>query len=131
MDEIERPEVEYAHTYASENADIYRAHDAGQDMMNKKWIKYHEQEMKKKDDFQLMEKKLADETERQLHELIAERDAEIARLKEENERLKKTVAAQNENISNSCACIDELRNENERLKKELEHRIKFDRIHND
>lgn len=31
--EIGKVEVEYAHTYASENADIYRAHDAGQEEM--------------------------------------------------------------------------------------------------
>ena len=31
--ECEGVEIERAHTYASENADVYRAHDAGQEQM--------------------------------------------------------------------------------------------------
>jgi len=36
--EIEKIKVEKSHTYASENADIYRAYDAGQEAMKKRII---------------------------------------------------------------------------------------------
>lgn len=36
---VKKVPVEYAHTYGSENADTYRAHDAGQEQMKERIIK--------------------------------------------------------------------------------------------
>jgi len=36
---VESVEIEKAHTYASENADIYRAHDAGQEQMKERILR--------------------------------------------------------------------------------------------
>ena len=58
----EMPEVRYAHTYASENADLYESHDRGQ------------QEM-------------LDRCTLATTKMLAKKNAEIAKLKEENKEL--------------------------------------------